>query len=420
MKQGTKVLLVAVLLVTGLSAAPAFSAERPTFTKDVLPILQDNCQVCHRPSGKNMSGMIAPMSLMTYPETRPWAKAIARVVEAREMPPWFASAKQHGVFANERTLNEEQIKTLVDWVKTGAARGNPNDAPEPVDFPVGWSMGEPDLVVAFNEPFFVNDDVQDLYENITVAISEDELPADKWIQAVEFKPGSEVVHHIIAYSMYPDGKGGQVRGQIGGLAPGTDPSNFNDGFGFKLPKGSSVTFAMHYHKESGPGTGAFDNSIMALKFHDKPVQHILHTSNIAHGAFEIPPFHSNWVVSGAKTFDEDILLVGLMPHGHLRVKAASYTAVYPDGTAEMLLEVPKYDFNWQSSYKFNDPLVLPAGTRIEFEIVYDNSAERAETVGFNPARAVSFGGPTTDEMDLGWFSYSNVEPIEVDAEAGDD
>jgi hypothetical protein len=163
---------------------------------------------------------------------------------------------------------------------------------------------------------------------------------------------------------------------------------------------------MHYHKESGPGTGRYDNTLMALKFHDEAVTHEVTTSPVSYGPFEIPPFHSNWKVGGARIFEEDIDLLNLMPHTHLRGSHAKYTAFYPDGTTEVLLEVPVYDFNWQTAYTFNEIKKIPAGTRIEWEVWYDNSTERAESAGFNAAEAVRFGQPTTAEMDLGWMSYS--------------
>ena len=148
-------------VVASMPALAADSTSRVTFTKDVLPVLQENCQTCHRPAGRNMSGMVAPMSLMTYREVRPWSKAIAKAVGQREMPPWFATDATHGIFRNERTLTQEEIDTIVSWVEQGAPRGNPADAPEPMTFPEGWYMDEPDLVLSFDEPFFVDDDVQD-------------------------------------------------------------------------------------------------------------------------------------------------------------------------------------------------------------------------------------------------------------------
>ena len=397
--------------------ARAEAPESPTFSKDILPILQENCQTCHRPSGIDLSGMIAPMSFMTYQEVRPWAKSIAKAVESKTMPPWDASEKYHGVFKNERSLTSDEIETIVSWVKQRAPRGNPKDAPEPIQFSdSGWNFGEPDLVIDFDEPFFVPDDVQDLYEKITVELTEDLLPETRWIRGTEFKMGSEVVHHIIAYANSPENSGDETRGMIGGNAPGTEQSVYPEGYGIKLDKGTHVTFALHYHKESGPGTGTFDSSQIGLLFHEKDavVEHPLELSTVAHGAFQIPPHHERWKVGGSRTFKEGITIISILPHMHLRGTEAKYTAVYPDGTSEELLHVPAYDFNWQTGYEFEEAKKLPPGSRIEMEFWFDNSEGRAELAGINPDRAVSFGGPTTDEMDLAWMTFAPTKPVKSD------
>lgn len=420
--RGTMLVLMAVVLA--FASAPAMAAEqgRVTFTKDVLPILQENCQNCHREGGQNMAGMIAPMSFMTYEEARPWAKAIAKVVGERTMPPWHASQDQHGIFENERTLTQAEIDTILTWVKQRAPRGNPQDAPAPIEWKTGWTLGEPDLELSFPEAFLVEDDVVDLYHNISLTLTDEQLPQDRWVKAIEFRPGSEVVHHIIAYASAPGmdklAEDADVEGDVellrdrvmlGGLAPGTDPGYFPEGYAFPIAAGSEMTFAMHYHKEAGPGTAMLDNSVMALYFTDEKPKNEIMITNMAHGAFEIPPGHADWYVVGAKTFDQEIVLLNLFPHMHLRGKWSRYTAFYPDGTSEVLVETPEYDFNWQEYYHYAEPKTLPAGTRIEFEMKFDNSVERAEWVGFNPTRAIKFGGPTTDEMDLGWYTYANSD-----------
>lgn len=415
MKRNWTKLMTALGVMGILCASPAWAAGPPTFNKDVLPIFQANCQICHRPGGANVSGMIAPMSLVTYREVRPWAKAVASSVNNKAMPPWYAHEQHHGVFENERSLTKDQIQTIVKWVEAGSPRGNPNDAPAPIDWPEsGWTIGggEPDLIISFDEPNWVGDDVDDLYQNITVKLTEEQMPEDRWVQSIEFKPGSEVVHHIIAYASSPTGSGGMTAGMLGGEAPGTDPNTFPDGYGVLLPKGATVSFQMHYHKESGPGTGVFDSSSLAIKFHDEPVSHPLRTSPISHGAFEVPPGHASWKVGGAQIFNRDTTILNFMPHMHLRGVACKYTAYFPDGSKEVLLDVPRYNFNWQISYAYKHEGLkkLPAGTRVEFEMWFDNSKERAELVGFNADRPVAFGGPTWDEMDLGWMTYTDTDP----------
>jgi len=264
--------------------------------------------------------------------------------------------------------------------------------------------------VSFEEANWVDDSVDDLYQNITVQLTEEQLPEDKWLKSIEFKPGSEAVHHIIAYASGSSASGAMTRGMLGGEAPGTDPATFPDGYGVLVPKGSLVTFQMHYHKEAGPGTGVWDQSSMAIQFHDGEVTHPLAVDSIAHGAFEIPPQNADWKVGAARVFKEDTTILAFMPHLHLRGKEAKYTAFYPDGSSEVLLHVPEYDFNWQISYEYKDLKKIPAGTRVEFEMWYNNSLENAEAIGFNGDRAVSFGGPTWDEMDLGWLTYTDTAP----------
>jgi len=296
-------------LTDGLGGARAAAeASQVTFSKDVLPILQKNCQACHRPSGQNMSGMIAPMSFMTYEEVRPWSKAIVKAITEKKMPPWDASEKFHGVFRNERTLSAEQIQTLTDWVNQGAKRGNPQDAPAPMTFPdTGWNFGKPDLVVDFPQPFFVKDEVQDLYQNITTQLTAAQMPTDRWIRSVEFKPGSEVVHHIIGHANDKEHAGDTSRGMLGGNAPGADQSEWDKGYGMLLKKESAITFAMHYHKEAGPGTGKYDSSQIGFQFHPEgeKVTHPVTIFPIGNGLFEIPPNKPRWMVGASHTFTED-------------------------------------------------------------------------------------------------------------------
>jgi len=404
-----------------LMGAPlAFAAGAVTFTKDVLPILQENCQNCHRPTGANLSGMVAPMSFMNYQETRPWAKAIAKAVETRDMPPWLATEATHGVFRNERILTEDEIATISQWVKSGAKRGNPADAPAPVEWgDQVWSIGEPDLVIDFPEPFFVEDEVEDLYQNIEIVLTKEMLPEDRYIRALQYRPGSEAVHHIIGYSSSPDAEGGDRMGrqQLGGMAPGTDPNVLPDGFGILLKVGSTITQQMHYHKEPGAGTGVWDNSQLAIVFQKEEVTHPITIEPVAYGNFEIPPHQKAWKVGARKTFENPIIVTSLMPHMHLRGTAARYFAHYPDGSKELLLDVPVYDFNWQTDYFYKEPKHLPAGSSIQVEMFFDNSEDRAAFTEINPGRAVRFGGPTTDEMDLMWMTYTEV--TDDDTEAGD-
>lgn len=404
--------LVLALGVAAL-AVPAMANEvtspaKPTFTKDVLPIIQENCQACHRPGGANLSGMVAPMSFMNYKDTRPWAKAIAKQVAAKTMPPWHAAPDHAGVFDNERTMAENEIATLVAWAQTGAARGNPADAPEPIDWPeTDWFIGEPDQIFSMPEPFFVSDDVEDTYEYFPMTITEEMLPEPRWLKAVEFRAGSGVVHHIIARP-------------FGGNAPGKDADVFPEGVGRLLKPGTEVKWQMHYHKEPGPGTGVWDQSKVGVKYYknDEDVTHPLLGDSLGSFRFAIPPGDANYTVEKMYTFEDDALIVKLMPHMHLRGKAAKYEAIYPDGRQEVILDVPKYDFNWQTSYLFKEFKAMPKGSKIKFTTVFDNSAENPYNP--DPTETVRYGEPTTAEMSFGWMSFIDPEPRDVSPEVDTD
>ncbi len=379
----------------GESAAPD-----PTFTRDVLPIFQKNCQVCHRPNGANMGGMVAPMSLRTYEEVRPYAQKIATFVEARYMLPWHASPDQHGLFKGERVLSQAEIDTIVGWVRSGAPEGDPADAPPPVSFASdtsGWAIGEPDLIVQFDQPYLVGDDVVDEYVDIEVVIPAEMLPEDKWIKAVEFRPGSSVVHHIIA-------------NPLGGIAPGYEPRIYDDGYSRLLRRGTVVTFNMHYHKEAGEGTAVYDQTMVAVTFYEpgEEIQYVVESDMLGTLDFVIPANDPNYSDMAFYLFRKDAHILWFNPHMHLRGKAARYVVTFPDASQQLLLEVPEYDFNWQETYRFKEPVFVPRGTRIDLTLWWDNSADNPSNP--NPNRDVRWGRPTTDEMGFGFVTFVDVEP----------
>jgi hypothetical protein len=395
-------------VIVGMSISLGANGDT-SFYKDVQPILQDNCVNCHRPSGADNMGMIAPMPLRTYREVRPWAKSIARQVKDRTMPPWHAAPEFKGVFSNERTLTKEQIDTIVSWVDAGAKKGPGSDPEILAEEDTGWTIGEPDLIVPFDEPYWVADWVDDHYASVRVRLTKEQLPKDRWIKAMQFRPGSEVVHHIVIYTDDYRESMGFPTGMLGGTGPGTDATIFPDGYGRFLEAGTQLAFNMHYHKESGPGTGMFDLSEIAFVFHDKSVKHEVSWGAVGSNYISIPPYADNYEVVAEEVFRKATTLLALFPHTHLRGKASKYTAFYPDGTEEVLLHVPNYDFNWQTNYVFKEPKKIPAGTRIKVQMWYDNSEERAEYTGIDPSRTVRWGQPTTDEMMYGWIDYTSGE-----------
>lgn len=402
-----RILALIAVATTAALAALGFGivtgSSHPTFTKDVLPILQQKCQDCHRPNGLNLGGMVAPMAFLTYEDVQPWAPAIKVAVETRRMPPWHASPEQHGVFRNERYLTDQEISTIVRWVETGAPDGDPGDAPPPLTFAsetTGWLIGEPDLIVRLPEPYLVTDEVQDEYVDFRVTISEAMLPEDRWVKAVEFRPGSKAIHHVIARP-------------LGGIAPGYQPKVYPDGYSVVLRKGTTVNFQMHYHKTAGPGTAVYDQTEAAVVFY-KPgeeIRHVVETESFGMYDFVIPAGDSNYSDSTSYTFEKDVHILWVNPHMHLRGKAARYVATFPDGRQEVLLHVARYDFNWQHTYYFREPVYAPKGTRVDLTLWWDNSSDNPANP--DPTRDVRWGRPTTDEMGYGWMSLAEVEPRSI-------
>jgi mono/diheme cytochrome c family protein len=421
---------IAALLVLGTLglASPAVAAdggEAVTFHEDVLAIFQENCQTCHRPGGDNVAGMVAPMSLMTYEEVRPWARSIARLVQSREMPPWDASDHTAGVFLNERTLSQPEIDTVVAWVKGGAPKGDPAGGPAPREWEDtgGFLIGKPDLIVYMEEPYHVGDDVEDEQPNFYITLTEEMLPEPRWLQAIEYQPDAEFVHHITGRALTPNEDGevdvlSENTFSLGSIAAGEDPTIYPPGFGNLLQAGMVVRLNVHYHKEPGPGSGGYDRSAVAFRFHPvgAEVRHKVTWNTIGAGAFEIPPGHGHWRVGSSRVFEKDTVLLSLHPHMHFRGQSMKYTAYYPGGGTEVLLDVPEYDYSWQTNYIYREPKVLPAGTRVEIEAVYDNSETKlAEYPFLDIGRAVDWGAQSTDEMMAPFLAWTYVEPEDAAA-----
>lgn len=422
-----------LLVAAAPAAAFAADAGSPTFYRDILPVLQQKCQECHRPAGANFGGMVAPMSLQSYDEVRPWAKSIVEKITSREMPPWDAAAAFHGVFKNERTLSDEQIALITKWVSAGAPKGDPKDAPEPRVFPGsdGWQFGDPDLVVPIPAPFTIGDEVDDVYTAFEVDLSALQLPKDAWITAFQCKPGTHIIHHFNCHLLPPDADGklppkrnsplsselapigaGQY---IGGVSSGTDSSPYPDGFGVPIKKGSRITFDVHYHKEPGAGTAVTDTtSAMGFKLRfDKPPRTIGGVPALMRFDINIPPRDPAFQIGPVSTtLATDVDVLGLMPHAHMRGDKAKFEAIYPDGRREVLLDVPNYDFAWQTVYYYKDIKRLPKGTKVEYTAWYNNSPEMAAVRGFDSEQRVTFGQKSTDEMMMGFMMAS---PVPADA-----
>lgn len=408
---------------------PLAIASVPTYYNDVVPVLQRNCQNCHRP------GEAAPMAFLDYGSTRPWAKAIKSAVQVKKMPPWLAEPTASHKFANDRSLSEADRNTLVAWVDAGAPEGNPKDAPRPVSFVEGWNIGKPDVVYSMAKEFVVPAAGTIEYQYVVIPTN---LSEDKWIQMAELRPGNRsVVHHVIAF-IRPKGSTWLAEAQPGvpfvpgrpsrrlaaaqttrqpdprlstgqifeaemlvGYAPGMPAQILDPGTAKLLPAGSDLVFQLHY---TAGGTQTLDQTSLGLIFAKDPPLHRALTVTAANVFFAIPPGDSNFEVHAALTLRDDAEMLSLMPHMHVRGKDFVYKVVYPTGEASTLLSVPRYDFNWQLVYVLDKPLALPKGSRIECTAHFDNSSNNPWNP--DPKAVVHFGDQTWDEMMIGFFDVA--------------
>lgn len=394
-------------------AGMAFSASIPkqvTFHRDVAPVLRKNCQGCHRP------GEAAPMALLTYKDARPLAKAMKEAVLTKRMPPWFADPHA-GKFANDPSMTKDEIDTLVRWADTGAKEGDAKDAPKAAQFVQGWNIGTPDLVVELPKPFAVKETGTIDYTYFVLPLG---LKEDTWVSAAEVRPGNRaVVHHVIAFVRPPgskwlkdaplgepylpkSGEGGASFGQwVSAYAPGMPPDAMLPGQGRLLQAGSDVVLQMHY---TASGKAAADQTRIGFVFAKEPVRERVVTMASSNGKFVIPPGAPDFEVQSTFTLREDAKLVSLLPHMHLRGKAFEMRAAYPSGETEVLLNVPRYDFNWQLIYRPTEQKLLPKGTKIECTARFDNSANNKNNP--DPSAAVRFGEQSWEEMMIGFFDVA--------------
>ena len=412
------VLLAAVPLLTTSTVAAAVPAT-PTFNKDILPILQRNCQECHRP------GAIAPMSFLTYQETRPYARAIVKAVESRTMPPWFADPTV-GHFENAKVLTRDEIATFAAWAEKGAVEGNAKDKPAPVVFNDGWTIGKPDIIVTMPKDIDLPATGVIDQQNVLVYARFDK---DMWVKAAEVRPGNpRAVHHMKAWIRPPnsnwmkDAPEGELysppRGAIGTdgppqvaalsatgyrpaqdiLAkynPGVEGQEFATGNAAKfIAAGSDIVFEVHY---TATGKPEKDRSSVGIVLAERPpAQRHLTTTAISARDFEIPPGAPNHEVRAETIVNEPAKLVWVQPHMHYRAKNYELTLVYPSGEEKTVLRVPTYRFDWQIGYELAEPIELPKGTKVKTVAHYDNS--RANRFNPDPTKTVRYGAQSWDEM----------------------
>lgn len=397
----------------------------PTFTKDVAPILYKNCTSCHRP------GDIAPMSLLTYEDARPYAKAIHDEISEGHMPPWHADAPA-GTFVNERRLTEAEKETLLTWATNGAPQGDPKDLPPAPRYVDGWSLGKPDVVFEMQEDYNVPAEGTIQYEYFYIPTNFTEA---KWVKSIEIRPGnSAVVHHALAhYRFTPDLQRTPVyrptnpdhmklpppvfgrkpmreelkmpQRLLATYAPGTNPQVAPDGTAFRLEPGGIIELQMHYTTN---GEAATDRTKIGLIFAKEPPARELRPGQFFNATLKLPAGAADVAVSSEIEFLQDTTVWGLFPHTHLRGKKWEYTLTLPDGTVKTVLSVPRYDFNWQTYYMFRQPLQVPKGAKLVSTAWYDNSARNLSNP--DPKIDVLWGDQTWEEMQYTGVLFSPIAP----------
>ncbi len=427
---GKTLAVLGFMLLCAAPQSPAHRAQQahtegalaPAFYRDVLPILQSHCQACHR------EGEMAPMALVTYEQTRPFAHAIADAASQRKMPPWFAEPGI-GRFSNDPSLSLAEIATLVAWANSGAPAGDRHDAPPPREWAKGWIIPQPDVVVQMPKPVAIpaSGVVEYTYEIVHTGFTE-----GKWVQFSEVRPSSrENVHHAVVYVRPPDSHWLQ-HAPIGApftgadmsdeqdrtdtrfttadillvYAPGSSPDNWANGMAKYIPAGSDLVFQMHYMAHGHPMS---DQTSVGMVFAKQPTTQRVLTLQLTNDKFVIPPGVPDFRVEVHGSLPNDALLLSFFPHMHLRGKRFEYNILQPGGRSETLLRVD-YDFYWQLSYRLAEPRPLKAGTVLQAVAWYDNSKNNPHNP--DPDVAVRWGDQTWDEMMVGFFDVA--VPANVD------
>jgi mono/diheme cytochrome c family protein len=394
-------------LLLALPIAARSASENPvTFNKDIAPIIYQNCSMCHRP------GEAAPFPLLTYKDVVRKGKTIGKVTTSHFMPPWKAEPASYS-YRDERRLTGEQIALIQAWVQQGMPEGNKNETPEPPKFTSGWMLGEPDLIVKMPAAYHVPADGPDIYRNIAVPLR---LTEDKWVTAIDMKPSARtVVHHVLYFAdgngrihekpqqgAEPGFSGMRVGGAsipLGGWAVGAQPHFLPEGLALKVPKGSDLVVQYHFHPTGKPES---EQSVIGFYFAKKaPKRTLIRVQMPPHyslfSGLDIPAGQKDFVIRDSYTLPAAADAVGVGAHAHYIATQMKMTATLPDGEVKTLLLIKDWDFTWQDRYYFKQLVPLPAGTKLDAEIHWDNSADNPHNPA-NPPVRVTWGEQSKDEM----------------------
>ena len=389
-----------------------------TYSRDIAPIIQTRCLNCHR------EGQVAPFALADYDQTAKRAGQIVQVTQERIMPPWIPSPG-HDKFVAERWLTDRELALFKTWAEMGRTKGDEADLPPAPKFAEGWRLGQPDLIVKMVEPFGVPADGPDLLQNFVIPIN---IAEDKLVAAIEFHPGNKrVAHHSVLFlddsgaarkldKATPEpgyanfgGPGFLPSGALGGWSVGNTPRPLPNGMGRYLKRGSDLVVQMHYHPTGKQET---DQSEIGLYFVKKPVAQSLKEPAKLVGSIWIANYEMNIAAgeqhyrrSTSYTLPKDVIMVGVVPHMHLLGKAMKVTATLPDKAEKTLIDIKNWNYNWQDEYYYERPFKLPAGTRLDVEAVFDNSADNPSNPS-SPPKRVTWGDGTKDEMMFCFFLLS--------------
>ncbi len=369
----------------------------PSYAERIAPILFDKCVPCHRPNG------IGPWAMDSYKMVLGFSPMMREVIRTRRMPPWGADPA-HGEFSNDRSLSVDETRDLVRWIDGGSPRDGDRDPLTRIEGHMDeWALGEPDLVIHL--PAFVvpaSGVVQYRYHRVASPTER-----DVWLRAIAFNPGDrQAVHHVLTLFMDYAGSN-RERGPFGGArwldvyTPGTVTEPLPRGTGARLPAGATITFQVHY---TPYGKATTDRSRLGLYFYTAAPRRELASTVLLNKEIRIPPYKPAHSESASTVFDDDVLVYALLPHAHYRGRSAKFVAEYPDGGREVLLSVPSYDFNWQTTYRLNEPKWIPAGTRVAHTMVWDNSAQNPSNP--DPGREVGWGLQSWDEMLFGVITWA--------------